>query len=360
MVRPSKFVDELTSYKITAQDVWSPSAPNDLMKLDWNEAPFDFRFYRDEIRRISSDRGVISWYPDYLAIELTDEIGKFCGADPNLVLTFPGSDVALETLCRAYLEPEDRVVTVCPTYENFFVFALQTGARLDKFGIEDLDRIDVERLGSYIADSLPTKMVYITRPNNPCGYITQTGDIIALVERFPDTLFVLDEAYIEFSDEISCISLVERYPNLAVTRTFSKAFGLAGMRLGYLVAAHDVVVNVNKIRNGKNISMISQRLGLFALRNFHYIKEWIEAVKSSRSILMDWCRDNGILYLNSHGNFVLLMGKRPESICSLLKSKGIYVRNRDSLIKGGIRISLGSQVDTLKLIHSLAEIREHI
>ena len=123
MVKPSKFIENIEPYKITPQDVWSDSAPSDILKLDWNEAPVDFSFYREEIHRISQETGIIAWYPDYLALDLTDALESFVGIDGNHILTFPGSDVGLETLCRAYLQPNDVVVAICPTYENFFVYA---------------------------------------------------------------------------------------------------------------------------------------------------------------------------------------------------------------------------------------------
>lgn len=360
MVKPSRFVSELEPYKITPQDVWSPSAPEDLLKLDWNESPFDFDFYSDELSRIASERGMVAWYPDYLALELSDELSRFTGLDGNLILTFPGSDVGLETLCRAYLEPNDGVLALCPTYENFFVYVLQTGAKLDKMHIAPPFSPDVSAIASRIGALGQAKAVYIARPNNPCGYIISCDAIETLAKRFPDTMLIVDEAYIEFSDEPSCVSLVERHSNIVVTRTFSKAFGMAGLRLGYLCASLEVINTVNKIRNGKNISMFAQRLGLHALRNYRHIVSWIADVKASRTLFCDWCYTNGITCYPSHGNFVLFRVASPNEVCSALKAEGIYVRNRNAILPGCVRATMGSREHLERLISSLNRIREYL
>lgn len=357
MVKPSRFIKELAPYKITPQDVWSASAPDELLKLDWNESPIDFDFYRDELRRIANDRGMVAWYPDYLALELTDELSRFVGIDSNLILAFPGSDVGLETLCRAYLEPDDQVLVLCPTYENFFVYVLQTGASLHKLQIEPPFVIDVEAITKHIEKLGPAKAVYIARPNNPIGYMVDSSTIELLATMFSDTMVIIDEAYIEFADGASCALLVETLPNVVVARTFSKAFGMAGMRLGYLCASLDVVNTVNKIRNGKNVSMLSQRLGLNALRNFDRISEWIDTVKDSRRRFSDWCGRNGVKYYTSEGNFVLLLARRPNEVCSCLKAEGIYVRNRNSILPGAIRVTIGSTEHVQRLIDSLSRVR---
>ena len=360
MVKPSRFVDELEPYRITPQDVWSDSAPGDLLKLDWNEAPHDLELYRQELRRILDQRGLVAWYPDYLAIELTDALAGFVGIDSNLILTFPGSDVGLETLCRAYLQEGDTVVALCPTYENFIVYVLQTGARLDKVELGPPFTFDFEGFATRVEAAGPAKAVYLASPNNPCGYLLPQRSVAALAERFPTTLIILDEAYIEFAGSPSCASLVERFDNVVVARTFSKGFGMAGLRLGYLCASLAIVNTVNKIRNGKNISMIAQRLGLHALRNYRVIAAWIEDVKRSRTRFCSWCTERGLQHYESEGNFVLFKVRRPNELCSALKSKGIYVRNRNAMIPGCVRVTMGSANQVGELMDALEAVPEFL
>ena len=359
MVKPSKFIENIEPYKITPQDVWSDSAPSDILKLDWNEAPVDFSFYREEIHRISQETGIIAWYPDYLALDLTDALESFVGIDGNHILTFPGSDVGLETLCRAYLQPNDVVVAICPTYENFFVYANQTGANLIKLDLDVPYVIDHKYIEENILLFSSAKLVYLVSPNNPCGYVIDRDIVKKLAEMLPETLFVVDEAYIEFSDTPSISLLVEEVSNVVVFRTFSKAFGMAGVRLGYMCSSLDIINVVNKIRNGKNISMIAQRLGLYALSNFEKIQTWIDDVKYSRNRLQKWFLDKGVKSYPSQGNFILFEVSHPSELCSRLKANGIYVRNRNSVIPKCVRVTIGSKahVDRLiKVIETMPEL----
>jgi histidinol-phosphate aminotransferase len=360
MVKPCRFVEELDPYKITPQDVWSESAADDILKLDWNEAPHDLDFYREELHRIVDERGIIAWYSDYLALELTDSLSIFLGIDSNLILTFPGSDVGLETICRAYLEVGDTAVALCPTYENFFVYALQTGARLEKIDLPLPFRFDPEIFLEQMAACAPVKLVYLVCPNNPCGYVIPCEILELLARKFPSTMFIVDEAYIEFAECPSSVQLVATLDNIVVVRTFSKAFGMAGLRLGYLCASLEVINTINKIRNGKNISMLSQRLGLHALRNLSQIQTWISQVKHSRDRFCAWCINNGVRHYPSEGNFVLFEARRPNELCSHLKSMNIYIRNRNVIIPNCVRASMGSILEVDRLIKALGTAHEYL
>lgn len=342
MIKPSNSVNSLEAYKITPQDVWAAPIKNELVKLDWNEAPFDFRFYQSELRRVVTSQGFVSWYPDYLATKLTEALSIHLRLDPNLILTFPGSDVAIETICRAFLDPTDRVLALTPTYENFFVFCQQTGANLFKVHLPPPFEPDTVQLTQQLEKNGPFKLVYLVSPNNPCGYVLDRQSVKLLLERFPETLFVIDEAYIEFSDEPSFYDLTT-YQNIIITRTFSKAFGLAGLRLGYVIGDGSLLRVLNKIRNGKNISMLAQHLGHYALINFRRIQNWVDEVKFERERFSKWLTSEGIANYPSQGNFILFHAKQPDELTSELKAEGIYLRNRTSMLPGAIRLTIGGK-----------------
>jgi len=262
--------------------------------------------------------------------------------------------VGLETLCRAYLDPGDQVVVLTPTYENFFVYVSQNGAHIVEMDVAPPDIPDEKTIAGFIEALDNVKAVYISRPNNPFGYVLSEAVIQNLAIQHPNVMFIIDEAYIEFTAESSCVRFVDLTPNIVVTRTFSKAFGMAGIRLGYLCASVEVANVVNKIRNGKNVSMIAQRLGVFALRHFDKVSLWIEEVQKGRARFESWCASQGIKFFPSHGNFVLFEVNRPSDVCSLLKANGIYVRNRDLVVPGYIRATMGSGKQVGKLIDSLS------
>jgi histidinol-phosphate aminotransferase len=360
VVKPSRFVSNLAPYNITSQAVWDQSNRADPLKLDWNELPYDLEIYRNELSKISLERGVVAWYPDYLARDLTIALEEYVCLPRNYILSFPGSDSGLETLCRTYLEPDDRVVVLNPTYENFFIYVQQTGAVLDKVHTPPPFSIKVEDIIGRILRGPPAKAVYIVRPNNPCGYLLSIDDVKLISSSCPDTLVIVDEAYIEFSDASSCASLVASQPNIVVTRTFSKAFGMAGLRLGYLCADPTVAKTISKIRNGKNVSMLSQRLGLFALRNIEPIRDWINSVKKSRYYFESWCNRSSITYFPSHGNFVLFSVRSPNELCELLRGDGIYLRNRNEVLSGCIRTTIGSPDQMRRLTDALSKYTDFI
>tara|TARA_B100000780_G_scaffold278361_1_gene251623 strand:- start:5854 stop:6933 length:1080 start_codon:yes stop_codon:yes gene_type:complete len=357
MIKPSKYVEKLNAYNITSQDVWADEAPKDILKLDWNEAPYDFPFYKDELQKISKERGILSWYPDYMTSKLSSKISDYLSIPETNLSIFPGSDVALETFSRAYLSPDDEVLVIAPTYENAFVFFLQTGAHIKFLDIPKPFQVDLSVISEEILLIKP-KMVYLVNPNNPCGYSVKTEEIEDLVKQHPHTIFIIDEAYIEFSDVSSSKDLVRENENIAIFRTFSKAFGLAGIRLGFMIAPLSIINVVEKIRNGKNISMISQRLGVCALDNINKINIWIEDVKSSRDILSEWCKRNNIIFYPSHGNFLLFETKKPQELLLYLKSNGVYIRDRSKIIDSCVRITLGGKKETDKLLSLLNNVMD--
>ena len=289
MVSPNKFVEALKPYEITPQDVWVADQRTDLLKLDWNEAPYGFEWYKRAAEKILQDGEMLAWYPDYLALELTKKIADFCSVTVNNVLVFPGSDVALETICRGYLTETDVVITVAPTYDNFSVFVAQTGAALQKIEV------------------IPPKEV----------------------------------------------TLVLDYDNLVISRTFSKAFGLAGLRLGYVCAGERVLNSLNKIRNGKNVIMLAQKLGVVALDEIERLHDWVDEVRQAKLMVYQWCDELSLTYFKSEGNFVMLEVHDPTAVCSELRARGIYVRNRDSVLPGYIRVTIGSVAATTKLLNEL-------
>ena len=358
MVKPAAHIDRIKPYKITSQDVWSNFAPDELLKLDWNEAPNNFPFYAKALRELANKRGMTSWYPDFLAIKLTAKLAKFINVPVANILTFPGSDVALETICRAYLDSGDSVSILCPTYENFFVFAAQTGAELSFVTLEPPFEVNWKLLETELLINRSPKAVYLVNPNNPTGIILDREKLRKLIHSYPSTLFIIDEAYIEFTDEQSLCMIVQESENVAVTRTFSKCFGLAGVRLGYMVASQSIIQTINKIRNGKNVTMIAQCLGIAALDNLKYFNDWTTEVRAAKQIFEGWCAENEILYFPSHGNFVMFSVNNAADICSKLRSYGVYVRDRRSVVPGGIRATIGSKKDTQLLINALNRARQ--
>ena len=360
MISANPFIESLEPYKITSQEIWLSNAPKNIIKLDWNESNIDFDFYKSIFKEYVEIPGGISWYPDCISVELSEVLSNYLKLSTANILTYPGSDVALESICRAYLTLHTNVYIPMPTYENFFVYCYQSGASVKK----DVQVFPFSNVMSQLEKALDTdtqyKLVYLVNPNNPCGYFIDQTFIRSLLVKYPHTLFVIDEAYIEFSEQSSMVSHVNQYENLIVTRTFSKAFGLAGMRLGY-VCAHTSIINIlAKIRNGKNVQMLSQKLGICALQNIDKINCWIKEVKINRSMFEDWCTSNDVPYVSSNGNFVLFKAKETDQLCQLLKAENIFVRNRHPNIEHCIRVTIGTEQEIYYFMKILDKYMKYI
>jgi len=200
-ITPNPYVESLEAYEITPQEPWQIHEDVDLHKLDWNEGAYMPEFARRVARRRLIRDEYFNWYPDCAAIALTKALAEWLRVSAFNVLTFPGSDVALETLCRTYLSPGDRVLIPTPTYENFFPFAAACGAQLQFVTLPKPYAFDAAAL---IRDlPRPPKMVYLVSPNNPCGYAVAREDVRAICAAFPQSLIILDQAYVELAEVIA-------------------------------------------------------------------------------------------------------------------------------------------------------------
>ena len=206
-VTPNPYVKNLEPYEITPQEPWQIHDEYQLDKLDWNEGAYVPGFARRVARRRLIRDEYFNWYPDCAAIALTKALAEWLRVSAFNVLTFPGSDVALETLCRTYLAPGDRVLIPTPTYENFFTFAAACGAQLQLAALPRPYTFDAAAFTERHRASVP-KIIYLVSPNNPCGYAIARADVTAICEAFPSSLVILDQAYVEFAPQLSCAQLI--------------------------------------------------------------------------------------------------------------------------------------------------------
>ena len=353
-ITPNPYVESLEAYEITPQEPWQIHEDVDLHKLDWNEGAYMPEFARRVARRRLIRDEYFNWYPDCAAIALTKALAEWLRVSAFNVLTFPGSDVALETLCRTYLSPGDRVLIPTPTYENFFPFAAACGAQLQFVTLPKPYAFDAAAL---IRDlPRPPKVVYLVSPNNPCGYAVAREDVRAICVAFPQSLIILDQAYVEFAPALNCAELVTEYDNLAVTRTFSKAFSLAGLRLGYVVAGRPVLRNIAKIRNGKNVSMLAQELGLEMLRNRAELEHWIAEVIATREWLSGQMARLQLQFYPSSANFILFEVPDPTYFMAEFKRHGVYVRDKSRAAPGCLRVTVSTRTSAQHFCEVLARL----
>ncbi len=270
-VLPNPFVSAMKQYEPAPQEVWQKDSKKGLLKLDWNESTCLNPALHQVMIKLFTESENIYWYPDVNCAQLTAAITEHLSLTPPEILVFAGSDEALEAVCSAYLQAGDCVATVNPSYDNFRVYVERLGAVIKPVYFESSFQFD---LNSFLQQAnlfeAEPKLIYLVSPNNPIGYKVKAEDIEVLLEQFPDTIVVVDEAYVEFAGD-SCCQLIQEYPNLIVVRSFSKAFGLAGLRIGYTASDMRNHAHLAKVRNGKNITMFAQRAAKYLLENFDYV-----------------------------------------------------------------------------------------
>ncbi len=282
-------------------------------------------------------------YPDSTCSGLRNGIAAANGLKPEQILVGNGLDGVLTMLGRAFLNPGDELVCAELTFEVYAETAKIMGAK--PVTVEMTEELESDVQGFINAITEKTKMVCFCNPNNPTGTLTKHSDIIRMLDSIPENvLFVLDEAYLEFAEEgtKSGIELLEKYPNLIVCRTFSKIFGLAGLRVGWIASHPELLKFVYKVREPYNVNTVAAAGAEAALEDKYFIGESRRIVIEERERLCRFFTENGIKFIRSHSNFILLpLGDRSASVHQALAADGIIVRLLSFRNTNMLRISVG-------------------
>ena len=306
--------------------------------LDANESPYGPEYNR---------------YPDPLQKELKQAIGKRLKLSADSLFLGNGSDEAIDLLFRAFCEPrEDKVLICSPTYGMYKVSA----------GINDIEVVDVPldqdyqpdlpRLQKAMAETSP-KLIFFCSPNNPTGNAMDRNRVEAILESAPG-LVILDEAYADFAPEKSFLNAVEKWPNLVVLRTFSKAWGLAGLRLGIAAANPEVINVLNKIKPPYNLSSVVQKLALEKVKEGFPTAQVTELISQRESLTAQLKRNPSVLeVLPSDANFLLVRFRNAGEVFDQLRGQGTIIRDRRSYVPDGLRITIGTPEENQILINQL-------
>ncbi|MBL7073638.1 histidinol-phosphate transaminase [candidate division KSB1 bacterium] len=354
---PNNFIQNIAPYNSRRPDVVAyDKRDNNVLKLDWNEcivAPSPKVI--NSILSFVRMKNALNWYPDVEAKALKEGLSRYVALPTNFIEVFNGSDAALEYITRVYLNQDSDVITPFPYYDNFRIYVLSCGAKIEIIKFDDPFKVELDKITKAI--STKTKLIYIINPNNPTGVFINPEELKEIIFLHRNTLFVIDEAYYEFCGKTTA-SFVTTFNNLIVVRTFSKAFGLAGARCGYIISQPENIKAINKIRVGKSVNSIAQVAALAALRDIDYMKRYVNEVKKSKKFVVNYLKQKGYKCVDSHANFVLLRVDNPSKIVQLLERKDVYVRSRDTIsqMKGFIRITIG----TLEIAKRLCSILNSI
>ena len=332
----------------------------EIIKLDGNENPYD---PLPEVLEALSSLKKIGNYPDMLCSNLIQDLSKKENLDPNNFIISSGSDELIELLIKAYANPSDTILSVSPTFGMISFLAQVQGIKHIAVSQKIIKEESFVRYildkDQFLEEAKHSKIVFIARPNNPDGSVVSEEFIEHLVSL--PVLVVLDEAYIEFSEAQSLAKWVPNYENLVVLRTFSKAYGLGGLRVGYGIMPNDIRKVLVSIKQPYNVNIAGQKAAFAALSS-PLVDPRITEMKKTREWFINQLKIVQKQYKNfwihpSQACYVLLTfesPKIPKKIFEHLYSKGIIVRYYSSSdMVNNLRISIGLQVNMVKVIEEL-------
>jgi histidinol-phosphate aminotransferase len=298
-------------------------------------------------------------YPDPLQSEVKKRLSEIKGVPPRNIFLGNGSDEAIDILFRSFCNPGvDNVILVPPTYGMYKVSANINDVEVRNVPLTDDFQLNLDGIAEAI--NKHTKLIFICSPNNPTGNSINRADVETLLANF-DGLVVVDEAYINFSRQKTFIQELTEYANLVVLQTLSKAWGLAGLRIGMAFASEEIIEVMNKVKPPYNINEASQQLALQALANIDQVNAWIKETLIQRDNLVLQLKDFDFVLdiYPSDANFILVKTSDPRGIYNFLVEKGIIVRDRSKvdLCVGCLRITVGTPDENKKLIQTLQDFK---
>ncbi len=323
------------------------------VRLDANESFLSLpgpirREIAERVSRIEFNR-----YPDPNATELRARFAEYFGVKPELVAAFNGSDELLFLLAACFADAGEVLLTLAPDFSMYGLYGELAGLRVERCGKRGDLSVDVEAVIE-AAREKQARLLIFSNPCNPSSLVESRADVLRIVEGLPDTLVAVDEAYMEFA-EGSVLGDVERYNNLLVAKTFSKAFGLAGARLGFAVSNRTVTGALQAARSPYNVNAMSQAVGCILLDHPEYLAACRRQILESRDALFRMLRDlagrvPAIRSIqNTHTNFVYMEVEGAEEVQQALRAQGISVRR----MGGCLRICAGSEAENAALLAAL-------
>ncbi|MGI4899576.1 MAG: histidinol-phosphate transaminase [Janthinobacterium lividum] len=291
-------------------------------------------------------------YPDPLQFKVKTKITAIKGVPPRNIFLGNGSDEAIDILFRSFCRPGiDNVILVSPTYGMYQVSANINDIKVQNIRLTTEYQLNLEEIAEAINSN--TKLIFVCSPNNPTGNSINREDVETLLANF-DGIVVVDEAYINYSRQKSFIQELTEYGNLVVLQTLSKAWGLAGLRIGMAFASEEIIEVFNRVKPPYNVNEASQKLALQALDNIDQVNSWIKETLLERDKLVLGLKNFSFVIdiYPSDANFILVKTASPKEIYQFLVERGIIIRDRSKveLCEGCLRITVGTPQENRQLL----------
>ncbi|CAM1366708.1 Histidinol-phosphate aminotransferase [Tenacibaculum soleae] len=327
-------IQKLQAYS-SARDEFKGTAE---VYLDANENPF----------------GTLNRYPDPQQLKIKQRLSAIKKVENNQIFIGNGSDEVIDLAFRIFCEPgKDKALTFSPTYGMYDVSANINDIELIKQPLLNDFQINLNQLQPYL-DMEDVKIIFVCSPNNPTGNCFNDEDIIYILENF-NGIVIIDEAYIDFSSKASFITKLNEYPNLIISQTFSKAWGLAGVRVGAAYANSAIINLYNKVKPPYNVSTLNQEQVIESLDNLSVFEENKNIILNEKKVLIKAFQNLELVQkiYPSDANFILIEVTNATDIYNKLVAHKIITRNRNSLVNNCLRITVGSTEENTQLIKAL-------
>lgn len=358
----NRYLRNFKPYKVASHKIWQVdnSARKEILKLDWNESTQEPSPLVKERLQNLLNSDFLNYYPATYNEELHNLLAEFVQLPKENVQYFASSDSLHEYISKMFITVGDPVLILWPSYDNFRLTAQVAGAHVMYFELDGDFRFDREAFENKIIRKEPS-LVYICNPNNPTGLVLDVDYIEHLLNKFPQAMFLIDEAYIEFCGK-SCKDLVKDYDNILITRTMSKAFGLANIRFGFLLASEENINYISSIRNPKNITTFAQEAVIGALLDVDYMWNYVNEVNIAKEAFIKKINENTsnkFKAYKSNANFVMVRCDcelTKHEILAYLERHNVFIRNisQSESVKECVRITIGTQ-EEMDYVASLFE-----
>ncbi len=348
-IKPRKAIEEMEAY--------NPPLENrrGLLRLDFNENTVGCSpKVLEAINNIKEEE--IAAYPEYK--EFKAKLANSIKVKPEQLMVTNATDEAIMIIMQTYVEKGDEVILPIPTFAMFKFYAQLVEVKIKEIPYTSNLAFPTKKVLNTI--SKKTGLVILCNPNNPTGTLIDKKDVVEIVEKAQknDALVLLDEAYYQYSG-VECLNLIDKYPNLIIIRTFSKAYGLAGLRVGYIVSDEGIIRNLLKAGSPYSVNTVAMVAASVAIEGLDYVKWYVNEVKKAKKIMYDELKKLKIKTYPTAANFLIAkFPKKSKEVETKLKEKGILVRDRSDypLLNDCLRIGIGTVKQTRQLIHALKEI----
>ncbi len=332
---------------------------DDIIKLASNENPLGPSPLAIEALRKSLD--AIHFYPDSNCFYLKERLASFLGVEANQLLIGNGSDELLKLLAETFINRGDEVIFASPSFSEYEFTATIMGAKCMAVPLRDFKH-DLTAMADAITEK--SKIIYLCNPNNPTGTAVSKAEADEFMARVPeDVIVVFDEAYFEYveaPDFPNGLDYLQQGKNVIVSRTFSKIYGLAGLRIGYMVTAPEIVAAVNRVTEPFNVNLLAQIAALAALDDEKHVEASQKMNLTGKAYLYSEFDKMGLKYVATEANYIFVdTGQDCQEVFKRLMLKGIIIRTGDIFgYPSYIRVTIGSQAENQRFIKALQEILE--